>query len=150
MLEAIGMVPDASKTNNKKGHTTMKRMKKGFTLVEIMIVVAIIAILAAVAIPNFLKYRRSSQATACVSNLKQIQTAKEQVLMAGKELTTDNIFGATALIKQEPHCPAQSTVSYTIGNATTDPSCSYTDTDAADTSTWHSLNRTATGGGEGG
>ena len=45
----------------------MKRMLKGFTLVEIMIVVAIIAILAAVAIPNFIKYRRSSQATACVS-----------------------------------------------------------------------------------
>ena len=65
----------------------MKRMKKGFTLVEIMIVVAIIAILAAVAIPNFIKYRRSSQATACVSNLKQIQAAKEQVLLAGKELT---------------------------------------------------------------
>ena len=56
----------------------MKKMKMGFTLVEIMIVVAIIAILAAVAIPNFIKYRRSSQATACVSNLKQIQTAKEQ------------------------------------------------------------------------
>ena len=59
----------------------MKKMKMGFTLVEIMIVVAIIAILAAVAIPNFIKYRRSSQATACVSNLKQIQAAKEQCLM---------------------------------------------------------------------
>ena len=121
----------------------MKRMKKGFTLVEIMIVVAIIAILAAVAIPNFIKYRRSSQATACVSNLKQIQAAKEQCLMAGKTLDSSNLFGGTALIKQEPHCPAQPSVSYTIGEATVDPSCSYSDTDANDTSTWHALNRAA-------
>ena len=128
----------------------MKRMKKGFTLVEIMIVVAIIAILAAVAIPNFLKYRRSSQATACVSNLKQIQTAKEQVLMAGQTPDSSTIYGSDKLIKQEPHCPADNTLSYTIGDATTDPTCSYSQTDANDTSTWHSLTRSTSGGGGGG
>ena len=122
------------------------KMKKGFTLVEIMIVVAIIAILAAVAIPNFIKYRRSSQATACVSNLKQIQAAKEQVLLAGKEISSANLYGSTGYIKVEPHCPAQTTASYTIGDATTDPTCGYTDTDASDTSTWHSLNRTTAEG----
>ena len=53
------------------------RMKKGFTLVEIMIVVAIIAILAAIAIPNFLKYRADARSQACVSNMKQLQTAAE-------------------------------------------------------------------------
>ena len=123
----------------------MKRMLKGFTLVEIMIVVAIIAILAAVAIPNFVKYRRSSQAAACVSNLKQIQAAKEQSLMAGKGVTSGDLFGADKLIKVEPHCPAQATVSYTIGDETTDPTCSYTGTDASDTSTWHKLDKSATG-----
>lgn len=126
----------------------MKRMLKGFTLVEIMIVVAIIAILAAVAIPNFIKYRRSSQATACVSNLKQIQAAKEQALMAGKTtLDAATLYGSTGYIKVEPKCPAQTTVSYTIGDATTDPSCTFTGTDADDTSTWHSLTRSATGTG---
>ena len=53
------------------------KLKKGFTLVEIMIVVAIIAILAAVAIPNFLKYRADARTQSCVSNMKQLQTAAE-------------------------------------------------------------------------
>ena len=119
-----------------------ERMKKGFTLVEIMIVVAIIAILAAVAIPNFLKYRKSSQATACISNLKQIQTAKEQVLMAGKTPDSSNVFGATGLIKVEPHCPADNTAAYTIGDATTDPTCGYSG--ASDTDYPHKLPSAAT------
>ena len=100
-------------------------MKMGFTLVEIMIVVAIIAVLAAVAIPNFIKYRKSSQATACVSNLKQIQAAKEQSLMAGKTLGDTDLFGTSGYIKVKPHCPADNTADYTIGDATTDPTCGY-------------------------
>ena len=51
----------------------MKR--KGFTLVEIMIVVAIIGLLAAIAIPNFIKAREKAEQNACIANLKQIQGA---------------------------------------------------------------------------
>ena len=56
----------------------MNTMKQGFTLVEIMIVVAIIGLLAAIAIPSFMKARTQSQANACINNLRQIEAAKEQ------------------------------------------------------------------------
>ena len=55
----------------------MKKMQKGFTLVEIMIVVAIIAILAAIAIPNFLAYRAEARAKTCIENMNNLRTSAE-------------------------------------------------------------------------
>lgn len=118
----------------------MKKMSQGFTLVEIMIVVAIIAILAAVAIPNFVKYRRNSQAAACVSNLKQIQAAIEQAKMAGQTPSSlSDLVGTDKYIKSTPQCPAGGT--YSLGDDTTDPSCSLGQVDANDKSSWHVLNK---------
>jgi prepilin-type N-terminal cleavage/methylation domain-containing protein len=54
-----------------------RRKKKGFTLIELMIVIAIIAILAAVLVPNFMRAREASRLTACKSNLKNISTSVE-------------------------------------------------------------------------
>ncbi len=67
----------------------MKKLR-GFTLLEIMIVVAIIGLLAAISIPSFMKARNTSQAKTCINNLRQIESGKEQWAMAtGAAVGTD-------------------------------------------------------------
>lgn len=55
--------------------------RRAFTLVEILIVVLIIGVLLAIAIPNFVQARETSRARSCVGNLKQIDSAKTQCVM---------------------------------------------------------------------
>lgn len=83
--------------------------KQGFTLVEIMIVVLIIGLLAAIAIPNFIKARKTTQKNACIDNLRAIEGAIEQALMAGTvaaDIDAAVLYGADAYIKTKPVCPS--------------------------------------------
>ena len=107
-------------------------MKKGFTLVEIMIVVAIIGLLAAIAIPSFMKARTTAQKNSCINNLRQIESAKDQYAVEqgktnGWTFATgaafSNLVGLqTGYIKTNPACPASSSTSAkgTIGRAEAD------------------------------
>jgi prepilin-type N-terminal cleavage/methylation domain-containing protein len=101
--------------------------KSGFTLVEIMIVVAIIGLLAAIAIPNFVKARTTAQKNACINNLRQIDGAKEQWALENKKSAGTDTASATAEINAyikgnaTPKCPAGGT--YTYGNVDSSPTC---------------------------
>jgi prepilin-type N-terminal cleavage/methylation domain-containing protein len=107
----------------------IKKAKHGFTLVEIMIVVLIIGILLAIAVPNFIKARESSRAKSCIANLKQLDSAAEQYAMDNKKTNGDTVTiailaagGTTGYLKSAPACPSGGTYTNPVVVGTS-PTC---------------------------
>lgn len=101
--------------------------RTAFTLVEIMIVVAIIGLLAAIAVPNFIRAKDNAQRTACIANLKSLQGVKGTWALETKRGNSDvpgdsDLFGPTLYISTKPSCPANG--AYTLNQVDTRPTCS--------------------------
>jgi type IV pilus assembly protein PilA len=73
----------------------MKKLSKGFTLIELMIVVAIIGILAAIAIPNFVKYQLRSKFSEASSNIEGLRKAEEALRQGERRITVSGAVVAT-------------------------------------------------------
>ena len=96
--------------NTRNFRNIVRRSQRGFTLIEIMIVVAIIGMLMMIAVPNVVKARKSSQANACMANMKNIDSTIELYKMEQRANPADlNALVSAGYFKQVPTCPAGGT-----------------------------------------
>jgi prepilin-type N-terminal cleavage/methylation domain-containing protein len=96
---------------------SLKNRRRGFTLVEILIVVAILGILLGLALPAFLKSRTNARKQVCIENLAQIESAKqlwgvEKGKKTGDVPSDDELIGPNNYIKVKPSCPAAGIYSF--------------------------------------
>lgn len=112
----------AAKRKSMRTNNNVRR--SGFTLVEIMIVVAIIGLLAMIAIPSLTRARTTAQQKACIVNLNQLAGAKEQWAAEKNKKNGDAVVDAEVNqhLQRVPTCPSGGT--YTYNAVGTAPSCS--------------------------
>ncbi len=105
---------------------------RGFTLIEVMVVVAIIATLTGVATTSLIRARKTASEKSCIGNLMQLDSAKQQWAVnenkqVSKTPVQADIIGSELYLKQMPACPSGGT--YTIGSVATKPACSLSASD---------------------
>ncbi|GAB4462990.1 MAG: hypothetical protein OHK0029_30890 [Armatimonadaceae bacterium] len=108
-----------------------RKRAQGFTLIEILIVVAIVGVLLSVALPNFIRAGEKTRARTCAKQLSSIAVAKEAYMMEnnlGRDtpeatFTDAVLYGPTRYIKIKPTCPNDGV--YSVGDGHTDPTCDY-------------------------
>jgi prepilin-type N-terminal cleavage/methylation domain-containing protein len=128
-IYAYHLEPSPARLPKERG-MILRKNTAGFTLVEIMIVVAIIGLLAAIAVPNFVQARTTTRTNACRNNLRLIDAAKEQWAMENNQDTGADpataVNGLTYLDYLKggavPTCPSSGT--YTPEDIGTAPTCS--------------------------
>jgi prepilin-type N-terminal cleavage/methylation domain-containing protein len=106
---------ERSQTNKQESNSMLNAINKrrgGFTLVEIMIVVAIIALLAAIAVPGFLRARKRSQASRILNDLRMIDSAVDQYA-----IETNRTTGATVAVSDWTNYLKKGSLLYNSGNS---------------------------------
>src|ERR1017187_1397561 len=110
--------------------STAKSSQVAFTMVELMIVVAVIGLLAAIAIPSFVRARTTSQASACINNLRQIDDASQEWALDNHKAAEASVMftDIQSYLKNAIICPAAGpgttfAVSYTLTTVSNKPAC---------------------------
>ncbi len=101
--------------------------KSGFTLVEIMVVVAIVGLLTAIAVPAFVRYRDASRRSVCIANLRQMENAKSVWAQENRKAKADapvdsDLFGSDKYLRSKPQCSADGV--YDLGSVDDRVRCS--------------------------
>jgi prepilin-type N-terminal cleavage/methylation domain-containing protein len=102
--------------------------KRGFTFLEIMIVVGIVGMLVTMAMPNFLRTRALAQKNVCIENMLQLESAKQLFALekgksSGYTVVDAELFGDGLFMKRKPECPAGG--DYDLALIGTNTTCSY-------------------------